>query len=368
MAEKILVINPGSTSTKLAVFEGEKELWNENISHSSQEIEKFPKIIDQLKWREDIVKDQLKENDFKLTDFTAVVARGGMLDPIPGGTYKIDKKMIEDLKIAKNGSHASNLAAIIAYDFAQEFNLKAYTLDPVGVDEFEVVARLSGLPEIPRKCQSHALNLKAIARLSADSIDANMNEVNQIGVHLGGGISIAALKKGRVVDVNNANQGGPYSPERVGTLPSLDLVEYIFENNPDKNEFKKRMLGKGGLAAYLDTNDGREIEKRIKNGDQKAKLVYDGMIYQIAKEIGSMSAVLNGNVDLIFITGGLANSDYIIEKLEDKISYIADLRIFPGAEEMNHLAQGALRVLQGNEEVLDYDSERNKMKEKIDVL
>lgn len=368
MSKKILVINPGSTSTKLAVFEDDERLWNKNISHSSKEIEKFSKIIAQLDWRKKIIKRQLKENDFALKYFTAVVARGGLLDPIPGGTYKIDKDMIKDLKIAKNGSHASNLAAIIAYDFAQEFNLETYTLDPVGVDEFEAVARLSGLPEIPRKCQSHALNLKAVARLSADSIGADMNEINQIGVHLGGGISIAALKKGRIVDVNNANQGGPYSPERVGTLPSLDLVEYIFENNPDKTEFKKRMLGKGGLAAYLDTNDGREIEKRIENGDEKAKLVYDGMIYQIAKEIGSMSAVLNGEVDLIFVTGGLANSNYIVSKLKEKVSFITELRIYPGAEEMNHLAKGALRVLEGNEEVLDYNTERNKMKEKINVL
>lgn len=368
MGKKILVINPGSTSTKLAVFEDNEELWNKNISHSSKEIEKFSKIIEQRGWREENIRAQLRENNFSLENFTAVVARGGMLDPIPGGTYKIDKKMIKDLKIAKNGSHASNLAAIIAFDFAQEFDLKAYTLDPVGVDEFEAVARLSGLPEIPRKCQSHALNLKAVARLSAESIGANMEEINQIGVHLGGGISIAALKKGRIVDVNNANQGGPYSPERVGTLPSLDLVEYIFENDPDKNEFKKRMLGKGGLAAYLDTNDGREIEKRIENGDKKAKLVYDGMIYQIAKEIGSMSAVLKGKVNLIFITGGLANSDYIVDKLKEKVSFITDLRIYPGAEEMNHLAKGALRVLEGKEDILNYDTERNKMKEKINIL
>ena len=368
MTKKILVINPGSTSTKLAVFENDKELWKQNISHSSKEIEKFPKIIDQLEWREKIVKDKLKENDFSLENFTAVVARGGMLDPIPGGTYKIDETMIKDLKNGKNGSHASNLAAIIAYNLAQEFDLNAYTLDPVGVDEFEAVARLSGLPEIPRKCQSHALNLKAVARLSADSIGSKMKEINQIGVHLGGGISIAAMKKGKIVDVNNANQGGPYSPERVGTLPVLDLVEYIFKNNPDKDKFKKKMLGSGGLAAYLDTNDGREIEKRIENGDKEAKLVYDGMIYQIAKEIGSMSAVLEGDVDLIFITGGLANSDYIVNKLKEKVDFITDLRIYPGAEEMNHLVKGALRALNGEEEVLDYDTQRNKMKDKINIL
>ncbi len=368
MSEKILAVNPGSTSTKIAVFSDDEELWKENISHSSKEIEKYDKIIDQLQWRQEIIKEHLVQNDFSLRNFTAVVARGGLLDPIPGGSYKVDDKMVSDLKSAKNGAHASNLAAIIAYNFAKELNIKAYTVDPVGVDEFEAVARLSGLPEIPRKCQSHALNLKAVARLSAKSKDEEMEKINQIGVHLGGGISIAAMKKGKIVDVNNANQGGPYSPERVGTLPSLDLVEYIFKNKPEEDEFKKKLLGKGGLAAYLDTNDGIEIEKRIKNGDEKAKLVYDGMIYQIAKEIGSMAAVLEGKVTSIFITGGLANSDYIIEKLQEKVSFIADIYVYPGAEEMKHLAKGALRVLKGEEEALDYETERKILEEKIDIL
>ncbi len=368
MSYKILAINPGSTSTKLAIFENESEIWREDISHSTKEIEKFSEIIDQLEWRKELILKRVSENDFDINKFDAVVARGGMLAPIPGGSYNIGEKMVDDLKKAKNGSHASNLAAIIAYEFSQEYNLKAYTVDPVGVDEFEAPARLSGLPEIPRKCQSHALNLKAVARLSAESENYKVNEINQIGVHLGGGISIAAMKKGRIVDVNNANQGGPFSPERVGTLPAIDLVEYIFEKKPKKSEFKKRLLGKGGLAAYLDTNDGREIEKEIKKGNKKAKLVYDAMIYQIAKEISSMAAVLKGEVEAIFITGGLANSDYIVNSLKEMIGFIAEIKLYPGSEEMKHLAEGALRVLNNEEKALDYEKESKKLEKKINVI
>lgn len=367
MSKRIFTINPGSTSTKIAVFDNNKEIWQENIKHASQKIEEFSKIIDQLNWREKLIRDRLKEEGFSLNEFAAVVARGGMLAPIPGGTYKIDEVMVADLRSGKNGDHASNLAGIIAYDLACEFELKAYTVDPVGVDEFEAVARFSGLPELPRKCQSHALNLKAVARLSAVEQKTEMNEINQIGVHLGGGISIAAMKKGKIVDVNNANQGGPYSPERVGTLPSLDLAEYIFAKEPKKADLKKRMLGKGGLKAYLGTNDGLEIEKRIKAGDKKAKLVYDGMIYQIAKEIGSMAAVLKGDIAAIFITGGLANSDYIVDGIKEKVGFIAKINLFPGSEEMKHLAEGGLRVLKGREKARDYVKEREKLKESIEL-
>lgn len=357
MKEKILAVNPGSTSTKIAVFEGEEEIFRNNITHSNKEIEKFDEIIDQLEWRESLIKDYLDKEGFSLTEFTAVVARGGMIAPIPGGTYKIGEKMISDLKSGEYGKHASNLAGIIAYEFADEYNLKAFTVDPVAVDEFEPVARLSGLPEIPRKCQSHALNLKAVARHSAEIQNKEMDEINQIGVHLGGGISIAAMKKGKIVDVNNANQGGPYSPERVGTLPSLEFVEYIYSENPDKNEIEKKMLGRGGLTAYLGTNDGREVEERIESGDKKAELVYNGMIYQIAKEIGSMAVVLDGEVSAIFITGGLANSDYIVNKLKEKVGFIADINVLPGSKEMQHLVKGALRILSGEEELRDYNIE-----------
>ena len=352
---KVFVINPGSTSTKISIFKDEKEVWGKNLKHDSENLKKYDKIIDQLDWRYNLIKEELSNSKYNLKNFDAVVARGGVgLDPLLGGTYIIDKDMVHHLRIAKNSSHASNLAGIIAYNLAQEYDLPAYTVDPISVDEFEDIARLSGMPEIPRKCQSHALNLKSIGRKAAKQKGFKFNECNLIGAHLGGGISIAPLKKGRIVDVNNANQGGPYSPERVGTLPTLDLAEYIFKNNPERNQFVKKLLGNGGLTAYLNTNDGQEIEKRIENGDKKAKLVYDGMIYQIAKEIGAMAAVLDGKVDAIFITGGLAYSEYITSKIKKKVAFIADVVIYPGAEEMNSLAEGVLRVLKGEEDIMHY--------------
>lgn len=352
---KIFVINPGSTSTKISIFTDEKEVWKKNIKHDSISLKDFDKIIDQLDWRSSLIKEELSNSKYDLNNFDAVVARGGVgLDPLLGGTYIIEEDMVHDLKIAKNSSHASNLAGIIAYNLAKEYDIAAYTVDPISVDEFEDIARLSGLPEIPRKCQSHALNLKSIGRKSAKEKGFKFEECNLIGAHLGGGISIAPLKKGRIIDVNNANQGGPYSPERVGTLPTLDLAEYIFKNNPERDLFVKKLLGNGGLTAYLDTNDGQEIEKRIKAGDKKAKLVYDGMIYQISKEIGAMAAVLDGEVDAIFVTGGLAYSDYITSRIKKKVAFIADVLIYPGAEEMSSLAEGALRVLKGEEDIVHY--------------
>lgn len=356
--ETSLIINPGSTSTKIAVFNGEKEEWSKNLNHSRDEIDEFNKIVDQLNWRKELILNACIEAGYQLEDFDFFVARGGLLNPIPGGTYLVGKAIMEDLKSGENGEHASNLAAIIAYDFAEKVGTNAYIVDPVAVDEFKPVARLSGLPELPRKCQSHALNLKAVGRKVANELGENFTEINQIGVHLGGGISIAALEYGKIIDVNNANQGGPYSPERVGTLPALDLVNYIFENEPEQSEFQKELVGKGGLTAYLGTADGREIEDRISAGDEKARLIYDGMVYQIAKEIGSMSAVLKGEVNAIFLTGGLANSEYLTEAIEEMISYLAPVFVYPGAEEMEHLASGGLRVVRGEEEAKDYKTER----------
>lgn len=358
---KIFVINPGSTSTKLAVFSGKNLVWEINIEHSSQQIEKFKRIIDQLEWRKDEILKELGKAGFKLKDFKAVVARGGLLDPIPGGTYHIDKEMVKDLRQGKNVEHASNLAGIIAYDLGQEYGIPAYTVDPVAVDEFKPVARLSGLPGLPRRCQSHALNLKAIARKTASELNLKLEECNLIGIHLGGGISVAAIEKGKIIDVNNANQGGPYSPERVGTLPTYDLADYIYREQPEENSFKKRLNGKGGLMAYLGTSDAREVEERIKAGNRKAELAYHGMIYQIGKEIGAMAAVLEGDVQAIFITGGIANSKYVVEGVKEMIDFIAPVKIYPGAEEMNHLAAGALRVLRGKEKARIYTEERGKL-------
>jgi butyrate kinase len=362
MQYKLLIINPGSTSTKLSVFKEKEEIWSSIINHSSEDISRFNKIIEQLDWRQNLVISELIKVGFDVGGFDVIVARGGAgLDPISGGTYIIDDNMIKDLYEGKNAEHASNLGGIIAKNLAEEYNIPAYTVDPISVDEFEPLARISGLPELSRLCQSHALNLKAVARKMAAELGKNIENVNLIGVHLGGGISIAAMKKGRIIDVNNANQGGPYSPERVGSLPGIDLVNYIFEEKPGWNDFKKRLIGKGGLTAYLGTNDGREIEKRIKNGDKEAELIYQGMIYQIAKEIGSMSAVLNGDVNAIFITGGLAHSEYVVKGIEERIKFIADVKRYPGDEEMKNLAEGALRVLRGKEVAKEYLKERIKL-------
>ncbi|MBM7624416.1 butyrate kinase [Sporohalobacter salinus] len=345
----------------MAVFSGKSEAWSDLIEHTSEDLKGFERIVDQLDWRRQLIVNAVKEEDFSLENFAAIVARGGLLDPIPGGTYRIDETMIDDLRTGKNGEHASNLAGIIAYNLAREKGISAFTVDPIGVDEFEPLARLSGLPELQRRCQSHALNLKAIARKTADTLGTELEKVNLIGAHLGGGFSIAAMKQGRIVDVNNANQGGPYSPERVGTLPILDLVEYVYQSDLDLQSLKKRLIGKGGLAAYLGTTDGRKIEKMIENGNKKAELVYEGMIYQIAKEISAMAGVLSGKVDGIFLTGGLAHSIYVMHGVKKRVKFLAPVRIYPGAEELRHLAYGALRVLQGVEEAKDYDEERRKL-------
>ncbi|MDI3547812.1 MAG: butyrate kinase [Halanaerobiales bacterium] len=362
MKEIIFVINPGSTSTKVAVFKGEEEVWQDTIKHSIEELGRFDRIIDQLEWRRELILNAIKKAGFKIGDFDCIVARGGAgLDPIPGGVYKIDEVMVEDLEQGKNAEHASNLAGIIAYRLAKEYHLPALTVDPITVDEFEPVARLSGLPELSRRCQSHALNLKAIARRTAKDLGGKLEEINLIGVHLGGGISVAPLKGGRIVDVNNANQGGPYSPERTGTLPVMDLVDYIYREKPSRDALKKKLVGKGGLTAYLGTNDCQKIEQMIEQGDKKAELAYQGMIYQIAKEIGAMATVLLGEVTAIFITGGLARSEYIVEGIKSRVSFIAPVLVYPGAEEMNHLAWGAIRVLSGKEKVKIYARERLKV-------
>lgn len=360
----ILAINPGATSTKLAIYNDENKLWKKNIQHTAAKLKKFDKIIEQLMWRQKLIKRAIKKANFEIKNIEAIVARGGAgLEPVAGGTYKIDNKMINDLRNGKNGEHASNLAGIIAYNMAKNREIPAFIVDPVSIDEFEKVARLSGLPEIPRRSQLHALNLKAIARKTAGELKKVIEDINLIGVHLGGGISIAAIKKGRIIDVNNANQNGPYSPDRVGTLPVLDLVDYIYDNDLSKQELKKMLVGRGGLLAYLGTNDARKIENRISNGDKKAELVYKGMIYQIAKEIGAMATVLTGNIQGIFITGGLAKSEYIIKKIKERVKWIAPVFVYPGSQEIEHLIAGAYRVLKGAEEAKSYSQKKMDMED-----
>lgn len=350
---KILTINPGSTSTKIGVFEGEKEIFSTTLRHSSDELKPFKKMIDQYEFREKIVFQSLKDN--KIEKLDAVVGRGGLLRPIPSGTYSVNDKMLEDLKEAKNGEHASNLGAILAKEIGKNFGAPAFIVDPVVVDEMEDIARFSGMPEIERICIFHALNQKAIARRAAAELKKPYETLNLILVHLGGGVSVGAHKKGKIVDVNNILDGeGAFSPERSGGVPIGHLLRLAFSGKYTHQELKKKITGGGGLVAYLGTNSAVEVGKMIENGDKKAALVYEAMAYQIAKDIGAMSAVLEGNVDAIVITGGIAYDKRFVEWISRRVKYIAKIMVFPGEDELLALCQGALRVLEGKEKAKDY--------------
>lgn len=357
MRELILAINPGSTSTKVAIFKGNENLIQKNISHSAEELAKFEKIADQYEFRKNAILEWIKEEGFELSQFIAVVGRGGLLRPMPSGTYLVTDKMIEDLKIGYQGEHASNLGGIIAKSIADSQGINAYIVDPVAVDEFEDIARISGLPEIPRRSLVHALNIKAVSRRVAKKLNKKLDEVNFIVAHLGGGISVAPLKNGKIVDVNNANEGGPFSPERCGGVPVGDLVKIAFSGKYTYKELKKKMVGQGGLVGYLGTNDAREVVKRINEGDEYAKLIFEAMAYQIAKEIGACAAVLCGKVDRIILTGGLAHSNLLNELIIDRVKFIADVEVVSGEDEMLALAEGAFRVVNGEEEAKIYEKE-----------
>lgn len=352
----ILVINPGSTSTKVAVYEDYKELFSENISHSIDQLGKYKRIVDQKDFRRELINDVLKKRDIDDKKLNAVVGRGGLLKPIPSGTYKVNARMLEDLNSGLQGEHASNLGGILAYDIASPLKIPAFIVDPVVVDELNDTARITGIAEIKRRSIFHALNHKYTARLAAQKLGKEYDDVNLIVAHLGGGISIAAHCKGKVIDVNNALNGeGPITPERAGTLPAWDLVELALSGKYSKDELKKMITGKGGVVALLGTNDMREVESRVKSGDKDANLVFEAMAYRIAKEIGSCASVLKGTVDGIVITGGFARWKEFIELIKDRISFIGEIFIFPGENEMEALAAGAMRILKGETEAITYN-------------
>ena len=354
-AKRILTINPGSTSTKIAIFDDEKPVFEEVLRHPSEEIGKFETIFDQYEFRKNIILETLNEKGINLTKLAAVVGRGGLLKPIAGGTYRVDEKMLKDLKVGVLGEHASNLGGVLAYEIAEQLNIESFIVDPVVVDEMHDIARISGMPEIERKSIFHALNQKAVARRAAKDLGKAYNEMNLIVAHLGGGVSVGAHEKGQVIDVNNALDGeGPFSPERSGGLPVGDLAKLCFSGKYSHKEIKKLITGKGGLVAYLNTSDGREVEKMIKDGDKKAKIVYQAMAYQVAKEIGSCAAVLKGEVDGIVLTGGVAYDKTFVKWIEDRVSFISKVLVYPGEDEMIALAQGGLRVLNGEEDAKQY--------------
>lgn len=355
MAYRLLVINPGSTSTKIGVYEDKKQILGENLIHSSEEIGKYNKIYEQFSFRKEIILNILKEKNFDINSLDAVVGRGGLLKPIESGTYFINNIMIDDLKIGFQGEHASNLGGIIADEIAKGARVPSFIVDPVVVDELQEVARVSGIPEIKRVSIFHALNQKAIGRRYAKERGKEYSNLNLIIAHMGGGVTVGAHKNGRVIDVNNALDGeGPLSPERSGAVPALSLVKLCFSGEYTLSEINKKIIGNGGAVAYLNTNDFREVRKMAQDGSEKAKIIIDAFVYQVSKEIGACSAVLNGNVDAILLTGGIAYSKDITKAIEDKVRFISEVLVYPGEDELLALAEGALRVLKGEEEAKEY--------------
>ena len=297
----------------------------------------------------------LKENNIDVNSLDAIVGRGGMLRPIPGGTYEVTDKLLEDLKVGVSGQHASNLGGILAHEIAKEVGIKSFIVDPVVVDELQDIARISGMPELPRRSIFHALNQKAVAKRYAKENNKKYDELNLVVVHMGGGVSVAAHKNGQVIDVNNTLDGdGPFSPERAGSVPVGDLVKLCFSGKYTESEVYSKIVGKGGYVAYLNTNDVREVLKAIEEGDNHAKLIFDAFIYQISKAIGEMSVVLKGKVDTIILTGGIAYSPVVINAIKENVNWISNLTVYPGEDELLALAQGAIRVLDEEEEAREY--------------
>jgi len=355
MAIKSLIINPGSTSTKIGVFEDETLLFDETLRHSTEEINSFASIVDQRDFRRKIITDFLEEKKFDISTLNVVVGRGGMLKPIPGGTYAVTEDLLEDLKKGVQGQHASNLGGILAKEIADSIGVPSYIVDPTVVDELMPIARYSGVPELPRVSIFHALNQKAVAKRYAKEIGKPYESLRLIVVHMGGGVSVGAHEYGKVVDVFNALDGdGAFSPERAGAVPSGALVKMCFSGKYTEKEVYGRILGNGGFNAYLGTNDMREVTKRADAGDEKAAETKQAFLLQVAKDIGSMACVLNGKVDQIIVTGGIAYGADIVAALKERAEWIAPFTVYPGEDELLALAQGALRVLNGEEEAREY--------------
>jgi len=353
---KILAINPGSTSTKIAVMELNTVAFDEkdsiksefsiNIKHKSEEIDAFKCIADQYQWRKQCVLDVLKENKIEISKIKYVIGRGGLVRNIPSGIYRINDAMLNDLRIGYNGEHASNLGGLMAYDIAKHLGVDSFIADPVVVDEMEDLAKISGHPAFKRKSIFHALNQKAIARTYAKKVGKKYEDLNLIVVHMGGGISVGAHRKGLVVDVNQALNGeGPFSPERSGTLPVIDVIKACFSGKYTEQDLNKMVVGKGGFVAYLGTNNALEVEQRIVAGDKEAEFYSMAMAYQIAKEIGAASTVLEGDVNAILLTGGMAYDNLFVDKITKRVRHIASVETFPGEDEMHALGLNVYLLL-----------------------
>jgi butyrate kinase len=350
---RVLSINPGSTSTKLGLFEGDAVVFKETLSHGVEELAGYVSCYEQLDFRKQRVLSFLEGNGVSLESLDAVIGRGGVLKPMGAGTYRVNEKMVADLGQARE-DHPSNLGGIIAYEIAKEAGAPAYIADPVSVDEVCDVARLSGLKEIDRRALGHALNVRATAFKYAHDHQENLNDINIVVAHLGGGISIVPFRKGKMVDVNCANDGGPFSPERTAGLPSTPLIRLCFRSGKSEKEMVAWVTKQAGLVSYLGTNDLREVKRRIVDGDREARLVFVAMCYQIAKEIGAMTTVLKGEVDAIVLTGGLVFDEELVTDLKERVGWIAPVVAYPGEEELEAMNSAVLRLSSGEEAEKEY--------------
>lgn len=355
MSIKSLIINPGSTSTKIGVFEDETLLFEETLRHSTEEIARYASVVDQKDFRKNIILSLLKEKNFDIKTLNVIVGRGGLLKPIVSGTYTVSDALLADLHKSDRGEHASNLGGILAREIGDSIGVPSYIVDPIVVDELMPAARYSGIPELPRTSIFHALNQKAVAKRYAKETGKPYDSLRLIVVHMGGGVSVGAHLNGRVVDVFNALDGdGAFSPERSGSVPSGALVRMCFSGKYTEKEVYKKVCGNGGFNAYLGTNDMRNVEKMVDEGNEDAIMLREAFILQVVKDIGSMACVLEGKVDRIIVTGGIAYDKYVVAELEKRAGFIAPFTIYPGEDELLALAQGALRVMNGEEKAMEY--------------
>ena len=350
----ILVINPGSTSTKIGIYENEKEAFRINIEHTTGELAPFKTVAEQYDFRKNAILNALRENGFSVETLDCIVARGGALPPLKGGAYLINAAMADRLKNRAKVEHASNVAALIAFELAEALNIPSYIYDAISTDELTDIARISGMPVLPRDSMFHALNSRAVARKVASSRQRTYADMNLIVAHLGGGISISIHHLGRVIDILSDDEG-PFSPERAGRVSCGCLIDLCYSGQYDYHTMRKMLRGKGGLLACLGTSSGIEVEGRINNGDAEARLVYEAMAYQIAKGIGELATVLCGNIDAIILTGGLAHSKMLTGWITERVKFIAPVELGPGENELESLALGGLRVLRGEEAAHEYD-------------
>ncbi len=351
---RILVINPGGTSTKIALFEDEREVFTERVNHSQEELAKFERVADQKEYRTSLVLKALEKRGVELSSLSAVVGRGGLLKPLKSGTYIVNEKMLEDLRKAERGEHASNLGAMIAYEIAKPLGIPAFIVDPVSVDELPPIAKITGMKEIEKPVLSHALNTKAVAKRFAKERGVPYEKLRLVIAHLGSGNSVSAHRDGQMVDVTNSMEEGSFGMDRAGSVPCMQLLKLAFSGKYDFKTLAKKLFGEGGVYSYLGTKDFRKVKEMVDAGDEEAALIVEAMAYQIAKDIGAMATVLEGKVDAVIITGGIAHNDWFVEKIKRRVEFIAPVHIYAGEDEMRALAEGALRVLRGEEQVREY--------------